>query len=153
LEFVILVILAVVTLVARLLTGGEGPGKYLNVLLMLFVAVAAIWVLSGLVHLSVARRLSGNEVEFGTTLYQETMCQPKNLLTRLAAQMLTIEVVDERVVPGMDTSGIVGAIGADGALRDRRSAACERWGVFQQGPTQIKIGAPFGLFERSQHTT
>jgi uncharacterized protein (DUF58 family) len=153
LEFVILVVLAIVALVARLLTGGEGPGKYLNVLLMLFAAIAAIWIISGLVHLTVTRRLSSSELEFGSMLHQETTCQPRGWLTRLAAQMLTIEVVDERVVPGMDTSGIVGAIGADGVLRDRRSVECQRWGVFQQGPTQIRIGAPLGLFERSQQAT
>ena len=140
------------TLVAGLftvLTGQLVVGLAFVFVAFLSAVVLGYWVLSGLVHLDVSRFLSATEVEYGGSLQQVVTCQPRDLLSRLVAPFLSIEVADEHVVPGMEMSGVVGAIGADGTLYDRRTIeACTRWGVFAQGQTRIKIPGIIDTFER-----
>ena len=142
----------VLTLVAgifTLLTGEAVIGLASAFLAAISLAVLLYWVVSGLVHLDISRHLSATEVEYGGALEQVVTCQPRNLLSRLAAPFLSIEVADEHVVPGMETSGVVGAIGADGTLHDRRTVeACTRWGVFAQGQTHLTIPGVIDAFER-----
>ena len=131
------------------LTGQLVVGLAFVFLACVSAVVLGYWVLSGLVHLDISRQLSATEVEYGGSLQQVVTCRPRNLLSRLVAPFLSIEVADEHVVPGMETSGVVGAIGADGTLHDRRTVdACTRWGVFAQGQTRIKIPGIIDTFER-----
>jgi hypothetical protein len=143
-----LMLVTLLAVIAWLFTATVGVGIDLLGLLFLGAGVLAYFFVAGLIHLDVARRLSAVEVEFGERLSQITTCRPRNLLSRLAANMLTIEVVDEQVIPGMQTSGVVGTIGADGTLLDEREVVCTQWGAFWQGPTVTKIVGVYDAFER-----
>ena len=152
LESVLLLGILLLAIAAWLLTAQTWV--YVVVPLAVCLAVVAYWVISGMVSISVSRRLSAVEVEYGGRFRQEMVCTPRNGLSRFAAHLSPIEVVDESVVPGMASSGLVGSIGADGALPDMREVkACTRWGAFQQGPTTIKITGFYNTFTRGQVTT
>ena len=152
LESVLLLAILLLAIAAWLLTAQTWV--YVVVTLAVCLAVVGYWVVSGMVSISVSRRLSAVEVEFGGRFRQEMVCTPRNRLSRFAAHLSPIAVMDESVVPGMASSGLVGSVGADGALPDVRVVdACTRWGVFQQGPTTIKITGFYDTFTRGQVTT
>lgn len=129
------------SLTAALATGRD-LYFYLTYLLLLMLALSALWSWLMLRGLQITRHMRAQHVQVGH-LFEETF----SLRNTIWLPKLWVAVHDYSDLPGYSGGRVIDRL----APRSERGwvarSACERRGRFRLGPLVIASGDPFGLFE------
>jgi uncharacterized protein (DUF58 family) len=106
---------------------------------LLVMSFSWVVALRGRVH--VARTLKADWAEVGATLDEEFA-----LANQSALPVPWAQIGDTNDLPGYDPRHVVG-VPAQGKARWIMQHRCLRRGVYTLGPTHVRLGDPFGLFE------
>ncbi|MBN1428454.1 MAG: DUF58 domain-containing protein [Anaerolineae bacterium] len=111
------------------------------VAMVLLVAICAWWAIQGARLTRFDRRLLHTWAQIGDRLEETFVLQNGFLLP-----LLTAEIIDHSNLPGYDASVVRSISGFDHDRWSRKSISSRR-GVFRVGPTTVRFGDPFGIFE------
>jgi len=103
--------------------------------------VSLAWAISLRVQLSIER-----EIRFGWTQVGDHL-EERFILTNLSPMpALWVEVIDQSDLPGHEVSRATG-VDARTEIEWRVGSICERRGLYTLGPTLLRTGDPFGIFQ------
>jgi uncharacterized protein (DUF58 family) len=117
--------------------------------MILTVGLGLVWLISALWARSLARHLRlKREMRFGWAEVGDQLEERFTLLNEGSFPGLWVEVLDRSDMPGYQVSRVTGV---DGKSYNawHTSRLCTRRGLFTLGPTQLRTGDPFGIYEVS----
>jgi uncharacterized protein (DUF58 family) len=113
---------------------------------ILFVALGGAWLISYLWARSLAKGLQlSREMRFGWAQVGDRLVERFTLRNGGWAPAVWAEIEDQSTMPYYQVSRGTGLPGRD-SIRWHTEAMCTRRGLFTLGPTQLKAGDPFGLY-------
>jgi uncharacterized protein (DUF58 family) len=125
------------------------PSKvWITIIIALSVALAASWVWAKQMqkHVSLTREKRYNWTRVGDRLEERFTVRNHSVLPVLWA-----EVDDQSTVPGYNPNLVTGVEGNDAGSQWTVSGICHQRGVFNLGPTTLRMGDPLGLFAITRH--
>jgi len=134
-------VLCGISLIAALVTGRD-LYFHLTYLLLLTLAVAAMWSWLVLRGLQISRRTSVQHVQVGS-LFEELF----SLRNTIRLPKLWVTVKDHSDLPGYAASRVVDMLGPGREYSWTARLVCERRGRYRLGPLAVASSDPFGLFE------
>ncbi len=119
--------------------------------LILLVGLGGAWLISYLWAWSLAHGLRlTREMRFGWAQVGDRLEERFTLTNIGQAPGLWVEIVDHSTLPDYHPGRVTG-VGSSSENRWQTQGACTRRGVFTLGPTTLRTGDPFGLYEVNLH--
>jgi len=103
--------------------------------------LSTVWVRSLAAHLRFTR-----EMRFGWAQVGDRLVERFTLANGGKLPALWVEIGDQSTMPGYNASRGTG-VGAESSIRWHKESVCLRRGLFYLGPTCLKTGDPFGVYE------
>lgn len=125
------------------------PSKvWVTIIITLSVALASSWVWARQMqrHVSLTREKRYTWTRVGDRLEERFTLRNKSTLPVLWA-----EIDDQSTVPGYNPNLVTGVDGNGGTSQWTVSGICQQRGVFNLGPTTLRMGDPLGFFTITQH--
>lgn len=112
---------------------------------VLLVGLGGVWLIGALWARSLASGLQvTRETRFSWKQVGDTLMERYTLINEGWASAEWLELIDHSTVFG---STVVMGVPAHSSLRRHKQVICNRRGVFTLGPTTLRSGDPFGIYE------
>jgi len=125
------------------------PSKvWITIIIALGVALASSWVWARqmMKHVTLIREKRYTWTRVGDRLEERFTLYNTSVLPALWA-----EINDHSTVPGYNPALVTGVDGNGGRSQWTTSGVCQHRGVFNLGPSTLRMGDPLGLFVVTQH--